>query len=351
MNALLLSNIKKALRIVAEENPQIPDYLINRENLGSEKSPAFEISKTLAKVAAQPIPWFYRDIANELQSPQETFFGFYVLRNAIRGIFLGLRNIQAGDLLRKYDFLSASVMSYYTAAFHLLSSFLALNGRIIIENLLPVKVLWGKNGVNHVKSILASSSYSIIIARITKNNTWRFENLPRTHKAVWRELEDIILKHTDKITTFFKSFFRYVLYYENSLSEIDLVRKGIQRLIEVRHESVYRGYGYDNIAHDAITNHDHAISWDIERKSVNYRDFGIGLLTLSVDETAELKQKVDAENWDSIQTLLMGSIITPPFEIGDLTLSGKPKLTKDIVRIYNWVMNRKKPKRNAGDSV
>jgi len=302
-------------------------------------------------VAAQPIPWFYRDIANELQSPQEAFFGFYILRNAVRGIFLGLRNIQAGDLLRKYDFLSASVTSYYTAAFHLLSSFLALNGRIIIENLLSVKVLRRKNGVNHVKSILAPSSYSIIIARLTKNNTWKFENLSRTHKAVWRELEDILLKRTDEIETLFTSFLEDILYYDNSISGVDLVRKGIQRLIDVRHECIYRGYGYDDIAHDAITNHDHEISWDIERKSVNYRDFAIGLLTFSVDETVELKQKLDAKNWDSIQTLLMGSIITPPFEIGVLTLSDKPKLTKDIVRIYDWVMDRKKHKSNIGDSV
>jgi hypothetical protein len=347
MNVLLLSNIKKSLKIITEDNPEVPDYLIDKEELGSEKSPAFSIARALAKVAAQPIPSFYHDVTNELQSPQEAFFGFYVLRNAVRGIFLGLRNMQAGDLLRKYDFFSASVTSYYTAAFHLLSSFLAWNGRVIIENLLPVKVIEDKNGEKRVQSILDHSSHPIIIAILTKNNTWKFEGRSRTHGTVWNELEHILLKRADKITAFFTSFFKYILHYENSLSEINLVRKGIQRLIEVRHESIYRGYGYDDITHDAITNREHGISWDIGRKSKKYRDFAIGLLRFSTNEVLELKEKIPAQHFNSNRILLTSSLIIPPFELGDLSLPDKHQLTKDITRIYDWVMKMNNEKQRG----
>ncbi|MBE0433820.1 hypothetical protein IBX73_10210, partial [candidate division WOR-3 bacterium] len=96
-HALLQSNIKKSLRIIAEENPKIPACLVTV--VEDEPTTIPSICEAIAKVAAREIPWFYRDSDGALRSPQESFFGFYALRNTVRGIFLGLRFIQSGDLL------------------------------------------------------------------------------------------------------------------------------------------------------------------------------------------------------------------------------------------------------------
>lgn len=101
MDKLIQSNIRKSLKVAAEENLKVPDNLI--EVVDEEPGDAIVsfVSEKLAKVALQPILWFYRNSSHELQWPRQSFFGLYSIRNAIRGIFLGLRFIQAGHLLRE----------------------------------------------------------------------------------------------------------------------------------------------------------------------------------------------------------------------------------------------------------
>ncbi len=336
MDALLQSNIKKSLRIIVEENPKVPDFLITIIEEEPTKIPP--ICEAIVKSAFQVIPWFYRNSCGELQSPQSSFFGFYAIRNVIRGIFLGLRFIQSGDLLRENEFYAASVISYYTASFHLLYSFLALNGRIVVDQVIGAPKIIRKRVSESTARCSLEPQPEAIIGILARDNKWKFEPRRRSHKRQWNELESILLKRKDKIPEFLLSFFKYILYYENTLSESDLIQKGIQRLIEVRHASIYRGYGYDDDAHDAITNREFGSNWDVGRKSEKYRNFAIGLLAHVLRDVITIEQLIPVAYMNKIQTELVVSVNTPPIEFGPLLLQDHPGLSNDIEQLYNWLM-------------
>ena len=174
MKELLKTNIKNSLRIIAKDNPKIPPELIQVVEEEPSHFPSFV--EDFMKVAAKPVPWFYRDKSNNLQSPQQAFFGFYALRNIIRGILLSVRFIQAGDLLQKKHFIASSVFSYYTASFHLLHSFLSSYGRVIVDQVCggPVKVIKRKNSSEGLYCSLDPTP-EVIVAILTKSNKWKFE--------------------------------------------------------------------------------------------------------------------------------------------------------------------------------
>jgi len=339
MNDLLKSNIKKSFKIVAKETPTIPENLIVFEEEPSELG-VYCIAEIIAKNASWPIPWFYRNESNELQSPQQSYFGIYSVRNNIRGILLGLRFIQAGKLLQKNGFLSASVFSYYTASFHLLSSFLALNGRILIEQVHgPLKIVKHKNSSRSEYCSL-NPTPEVLIAILTRYNTWKFEPRYRCHAARWKELNHVFVGEKSIIPDFFLNFFRYITSYGNvSLaSDETLVEEAIKQLTNTRHTAIYQGYGYDDFADD-LMNQDLSFGSGIDNKSNAYRDFALGLLTFSVGEFVELRDSIPKELWnsDKTQDLLKLSILVPPFESGSPYLADMCELNEHIEWIFCWL--------------
>lgn len=291
MKELLKTNIKNSLRIIAEDNPKIPPELI--QVVGEEPSRFPSFMDEIIKVAAQPIPWFYRDKFKDLQSPQQAFFGFYALRNIMRGILLSVRFIQAGDLLHKNHFIASSVFSYYTASFHLLHSFLSSYGRVTIEQVCggPVKVIKRKD--------LSEGSYcsldptpEAVVAILTKSNKWKFEPRTRSHSKRWGELEHTFKELDSDIPNFFDSFFKYILS-DGSHSPTDgktIIRDGLKRLIDMRHESIYCGYGFDDYVHDGLINRELDSSYGIDLKARKYRSFASGFLEHAVDDVVEIKK-------------------------------------------------------------
>jgi hypothetical protein len=209
MKELLKANMKKSIRIIAEDHPKIPAELIEVVEEEPRSPDLPNLVEGMMKVAAQPIPWFYRDSGKELQSPQESFFGFYSLRNIIRGILLSLRFIQAGDLLHKNGFLAASVFSYYPFSFHLLYAFLASYGRVVVDQVHggPIKIINRRNSSGGSFSSL-NPTPEVIVAILVRNNTWKFEPRPRSHTRKWKELEHIFVELDYDIPEFLHSFFR-----------------------------------------------------------------------------------------------------------------------------------------------
>jgi hypothetical protein len=338
MHPLLISNINKSYKIIIEENPQVPDIFFKKMDLKDLDFVSFSLTKLLAKIAARPIPWFYRDSSKNIRSPQEDFFGLYALRSIYRGIFIGMRFIQAGDLLHKRGFYSSSIISYYTGSYHLLNAFLSLNGHIYIDQVL------GPLGITKSDSIISTTYGSlnpdleVIMAILKKNNEWKFEPRTRNHKTKWKEIEAILIKLDKNILEIFISFFTYVLSCKkDSYSLKELIKNGLQRLIYIRHESVYMGYGYDDYVHDRITNRETDSGYGLDFKSKIYRDFALGLLTYSVDGIVVLKNQISIENWDENKVLLGSGIFTPPFEMENFKINGKHKLGNKIASIYNWI--------------
>ncbi len=230
MKDLLRTNIKRSFKIIAEENPRIPPELIAVANNQTVPSKSVNIIEEMMKVAAQPVPWFYRN-HQTIESPQEAFFGFYALRNIIRGIFLSVRFIQAGDLLYRTHFMASSVFSYYTASFHLLHSFLASHGRVIVDQVHggPVKRL------NHQYSPLDPGT-QVIVAILTRKNTWQFEKRSRSHSRRWEELMPIFRELSFEVPDFLRTFLSYILQenYPSSPAQIEkTLSAGLERLAYV----------------------------------------------------------------------------------------------------------------------
>jgi len=342
MKELLKANIKNSFRIVAEDKPKIPPELI--QVVDEEPSHFPSLVEELMKVAAKPVPWFYRDKSNNLQSPQQAFFGFYALRNIIRGILLSVRFIQAGDLLHKNNFIASSVFSYDTASFHLLHSFLACYGRVIIDQVYggPVKVIKRKNSSEGLYCSLDPTP-EVLVAILTKTNKWKFEPRPRSHARRWKELEHVFKELDFDIPEFFCSFFKYILSYGSySPTESKIfIQDGLKRLADIRHESIYSGYGFDDRVHDALTNRDLDTSYGIDLKATKYRAFAFGFPVHAVDDVMEIKNLISDDRWSEVRPLMATSIYTPPFELIDLKLKDSKTLNKKLQMIFIWLIDRK----------
>ena len=349
MNNLLLSNIKESFRIIAEEKPRVPEHLIKiidernkhffMKNFGGEKISISEISEAHAKFPIRALPWFYWDSKSELKSPQQSFFGFYLLRNALRGIFISLSFLQSGGLLQKKHLLAVSTFSFYTALFHLLHSFLALYGRVVIEPVLgPIKIIYRKESSECTHDSL-NPYIEVIIALLTKKNEWKFEKRTRSHSKRWKELDPILTKQGNNIPSFFISFFKYVTAYGGVYlsNKHNLVKDGIEQLTEIRHESIYQGYGYDDMSHDMLINREQYATFHIDLKSNSYRDFAISLLKYCISQVFYIKSNINIKHWNKTRIHLYGSVTTPPFEHGNFDILGKTILKKDLDLIWSWL--------------
>lgn len=96
------------------------------------KSRHDDLITALATSINPELPWFRKLPGGQLVTPQEPIFGYYALRNILRGLFLGASFVPPGDTLLATMFLSPSIAMYYTASFHLILAYLALQGRVAI---------------------------------------------------------------------------------------------------------------------------------------------------------------------------------------------------------------------------
>lgn len=348
MKQLLRTNIKRSFKIIAEENPRIPAELIGVANDQIVPSKSLNIIEEMMKVAAQPVPWFYRD-HHAIESPQQAFFGFYALRNIIRAIFLSVRFIQAGDLLYRNHFMASSVFSYYTASFHLLHAFLASHGRVIVDQVHggPVKTL------NRQYSPLHPDT-EVIVAILTTKNIWKFEKRSRSHSKRWEELIPVFRELSFEVPVFLRTFLKYIFQdnYPPLPAEIEkTLRVGLERLTYVRHESIYSGYGFDDYVHDGLINRELDTSYGIDFKSKAYRDLSLGFLVHALNDAFDMKHTIDPQHWTKERILMVGSVNTPPFELFSLRLKDRDEINERLNTLFVWLRegrtaDNKPPQRN-----
>jgi hypothetical protein len=346
MNPLLRSNIQKSLSIL-RTNPKVPHNLItvveegNDVRLVSTKFTVTDILDRIAIDAFKPLPWFYKDNTKGLQSPQESFFGFYAIRNIVRGSFLGLRFLQAGDHLRSGKYIASSVLSYYTAAFHLLHGFLALEGRVFIGPVLGPPVITKSSTHASLNYGYLEKHPKAIVGILTRNNKWKFEPRTRSHSSHWRELESVFNRRRDNLPEYFDSFFDYLLSYGSSRHSDDnsFVQEGLKRFADVRHEAVYGGFGFDNFVYDELMNKDRYSFYGIDLKSKEYREFAVRLLADSLVGVSNIINSIKGEILKECLGKLITSVFTPPFEIGHLKLGNIPKeLGEKIQSLSIWMV-------------
>lgn len=286
-----------------------------------DDTPGFSLCEVMAYNAVKHIPWFYRDSNSELQSPQKDFFGFYALKNILRGIYMSLRFIQAGDVLLENRFCALGTFSYYTASFQLLQSFLALNGHVLIELVHGPPFVRKKGSYSESGHRGIYKHPELIIAKLTKENSWKFESRTKTHASRWNEVKPILIGYKDKIPGFFLDFFQYILSINDGEYETEaIIDAGLFQLIAIRHESIYEGFGYDDDVYVGLLNRELITDKGLDLKAENYRRFAVSLLIFCLDEFESLKGSIPENHYSANKTLLMSSVNAPYFEIGEFPL-------------------------------
>jgi hypothetical protein len=157
-----------------------------------------------------------------------------------------------------------SVAMSYSAAYSTLTAFLALSGRLWVD--LPV---FRKGDAIHSSP---NNHQKVIVARLTMANRWIYEPAVQSHKARWRDLVTLFVPRSYPIPIAFQRFFSYV--YDGRHKPIDdladsfknpskyrydireVLGKFLDEISDIRHISLYAGFGGDPGVYDALMNGD-----------------------------------------------------------------------------------------------
>jgi hypothetical protein len=314
VNALLRANIHQAFARLAQVHPMLDASEVFIIGDGSTVDP---LMMRMARNLLAPLPWFRRE-NGAITSPQTPYFGFYALRAAVRAVFLAASFLGAGFALRKEHLLSPAVSMLYTAAFHALGGFLALQGRVVVESVLgPVEVYSQPNGAGLSHGTLPGRHPEMMLAKVTNGNSWVFEPRSRAHRWRWLEVLQASKESHVLLPDYFQAFFAYVDSYgpdDMDSGEAEV----LGRISELRHKALYASFGLDDFAIDAVLNGE-SNGGGTGLRADGFLRFA-SALTLDVAKQAnELLNTVEVSA--STKNSLVASIITPLFD---------PPFMKDI---------------------
>ncbi len=333
MHPNLKPNIRKSIVHMTDEkfrNRTYQNFLSEINEVGPHPFESRFISDS-------PVPYFYKSNSkNEILSPQKDFFAFYALRNIIRGCLVSCRFIEGGNLLHTSGFYALSTISYYSAAFQILITFLALNGKVLISY------------PNPLLNLTTKTLPDLLIAKLSKdNNTWVFEGLSRDHKTIWRCLSEV-LDNIDKgkIPSFFNDFFDYIVENNNLQTNPQdgktLLEKTVEKIPDLRHAAIYSGFGFDKIEFEnaikGLTGLNH--NTEIDKLSKSLKHFVLEFLSYCLKDTLEIKTLVQTEDdFDFIPVyyILRNSVWNPPFESTKNLNLGVDDIEKDIKSLQQWL--------------
>lgn len=270
------------------------------------------------------LPAFYRDKNGKWLSSQKDFFAFYGLRNIFRGCIVSCRFIEGGNLLDKSGFYALAVTAYYSAAFQLLSTFLAINGKIIINS--PHIILPDK-----------SNNEEFIVAKLPTNDSWIFERLGRNHSVIWRLLSETFTeRYKHGIPNFFSKFLKYVADLNDLQTNLS-VQENVVLIPRLRHQALYAGFGFDNQAFKDAT-YGLIVHGKIDALSKSFKEFVLDFLSYCLKETLAIKSEVELmDNFYVYYHLLRAGIWSPPFESAKDINLGISDTENEIKVLQNWL--------------
>lgn len=327
MHSILPKKVVQGLKETHRE-PQLPESLI--EIQGDKTSVPDPILSRWARQKLAMTPWFIEDAEGNLATPLEPVFGIFALRSILRGFFIGASFLPGSDLLLEKRYLSLAIIGFYTAAYHLVSAFNALQGRILITPIAgrpvihlpsattPKKLEAGGTIVNHGSAGYnpAPKNLQAICAKLTNNGKWVYEGRNLTHAAHWRELQQWVTE-TKNVPDWLDTFCRNCVYPTVKVDEATYLDDGFEQLTYLRHEAMYFGFGIDDFSFDQLANRE-AGSTNIAAKGDNYKQFAYGILQDILKETSDVFTRIQAECPDEFDQLLPQiSNITyyPPFDL------------------------------------
>ena len=262
MHKLLQSNVQRA-------NDRVKDF------------PLFEIN---------PDGFAMRPVFGEppLRCLRDQYFGFYVVPNAAAGLLRSVNFLVASDSALVQRLHAPSIAMSYTASYHVLSAFLALNGRLWID-----KPWFERRHENDKQSDSridsAGDGTRVVVARLTKGNSWIYEKGRRSHKARWRDLVSLFTPSDFKIPSSLQELFGYIYRgrhkpcpdllellrnrekYRYQIREV--LQAFLDEISDTRHVSLYRGFGSDPAVWEALVNRDTHDASLLDLQARAFRDF------------------------------------------------------------------------------
>jgi len=341
MFELLFSNIKKSFEFIQENKPKVEEDLIeiiinSKNNKPREKS---DLLYPLARSALSLHPWFY--VKNRtIYSPQQNFFGFYAFRNILRGILLGFNFFNSGFLLKNQELDSPAISMLYTASFHFLYSFLALEGRVIEDNARgPIVITYNDDSSSSGHKELDIKG-DTIIAILTRNNSWKFEGRTRSHKTKWRELSHIFNHNNFIIPEYFERFLSYLNSYgpyeKISRDDNNYYNFTLDELTQTRHTAIYDGFGLDDFVIDGLLNHELIFGQGKDKKLDEFYRFTKSFAKDILVHATNLIEKVDIGQ--EVKKFLIASIYIPPFDICNFSVTKDSEINDKVSKIFEWLI-------------
>lgn len=296
---------------------------------------------------ADRAPSFCLVDSGRVDSRDREHFGFFALVRSIRAVLVGTRFLQAGDLLSSNDYCASAVVCYYTSALNATLAYLALEGRVFIDNPRGPRRTVVEPGAPMWEELWPGECS--LLAVLSKSNTWSFEKRGRNHAVRWAELERVC-DERGELPEPFMELFEYVLSYGPECradfdDERDFIRKGTRAVREARHEAVYKGYGYDDFAVDLIMNRDGGGA-GLDRKPLAFRHFAVQLGEQILVDLLDVASQIGDARWRERLPSTYLAIMTPDvFEIGDSEVDGAAAYSEHLVELYDLVFRTKADRR------
>jgi len=335
MRPLLATNIEQSFRRL---NDGIPDF--NQEfQTFAAADPSFERPFALeGSVTFRPV--LYND-HNGVACAQRDYFGFYAFQQAIRSLLLGINHHVAGDVLVADDLYGPAVASYYTAAYHALHTFLALEGRVFLDS--PISPIPSRRPAEDLRDRF--------IALLTRQNKWAFERRPRNHCTKWLEVRQAFPSRPDELPACFHRLFEYMYRGEfrpdTDLMDVienpekhrirlpDRFEEFLTRIAKTRHLSLYASFGSDPHVVEALWNRDAFSSAGIENQALQFGRFAGWLLTHGASGLNQLVGRLDVS--PNVKNALFLSVYMPPFDLPQVDRISIQDLKGFVAHIDNWI--------------
>ncbi len=247
----------------------------------------------LSEKELTPEPRFYKNDDNRIKCYQFDSLGFYVLRNAYRGLLLSINYLVSADINLSKKLLGPAISNYYTSAYHILGAFLALRGRIVFDTLI----------LYHNKKIIKDDRFAI--ASFTKGN-WHLESKKWGHAGKWQEIKQLRLnEYPESLIHLFRYWFKYRIKEDVSLNEYmrrmvkgeslgtplhinDIPDEFLKRITESRHQAIYASFGSEPEVMSNLVNGDAFDDNGIDYQARAFKKFCYGFMNENVDTLIEL---------------------------------------------------------------
>lgn len=327
MHQVLLNKIVRSVKETTRE-PLLPESEI--EIRGDKFSIPERSLLTWARQKLAMTPWFIEDDQGNIKTPLESVFGLFTLRAVFRGFFIGVSFLPGSNLLLEKRYLSLAIIGYYTAAYHLIGAFNAIQGRVFMTPIagrpiveLPSSSSQKKLETGGIVTNYGSAGYNptpkslrAVCAKLTDNGKWVYEGRDLTHSTHWHELQQSVTE-TRNIPIWLDSFCRDCVYPNVPVDENTYLDEGFQQLRYMRHEAMYYGFGIDDYSFDQMANREFG-GTSIAAKGNNYKRFAYGILEDILKETTDIYDYIQTKCSDDFTQLLpqlCTMIYSPPFDL------------------------------------